>query len=138
MSEPIFFHVDVNSAFLSWTACDLLFNKEIDYDLRLVPSIIGGNQATRHSSHQMTLSSPTDITEKIYIAACMLFDELWDGSPIRQLGVHTSRASFEAYYQYDLFDGARIDKLRAMDLTVDSIRDRYGYESIKRACFTKE
>ena len=86
----------------------------------------------------MTLSSPTDITEKIYIAACMLFDELWDGSPIRQLGVHTSRASFEAYYQYDLFDGARIDKLRAMDLTVDSIRDRYGYESIKRACFTKK
>ena len=48
MSEPIFFHVDVNSAFLSWTACDLLWNKEIDHDLRAVPSIIGGNQATRH------------------------------------------------------------------------------------------
>ena len=91
----------------------------------------------RHCSHQMTLSSPTDITEKIHQTACRLFDELWDGRPIRQLGVHTSKASFEAYYQYDLFDGDRIDKLRAMDSTVDSIRDRYGFESIKRACFAK-
>lgn len=89
----------------------------------------------RHSSHQMTLSSPTDITEKIYKASCRLFDELWDGNPIRQLGVHTSGASYDSYYQYDLFDGARIDKLRAMDSTVDNIRNRYGYESLKRACF---
>ena len=89
----------------------------------------------RHCSHQMTLSSPTDITEKIYKASCSLFDELWDGSPIRQLGVHTSKASFDGYHQYDLFEGPRIDKLRAMDSTVDNIRSRFGFESLKRACF---
>ena len=91
----------------------------------------------RYCSHQMTLSFPTDITEKIYNAACSLFDELWDGAPIRQLGVHTSKVCFETYYQYDLFEGTRIDKLRAMDSTVDIIRERYGYESLKRACFVK-
>ena len=48
MPERIIFHIDVNSAFLSWTACDLLLNKKLDYDLRDVPSIIGGNQETRH------------------------------------------------------------------------------------------
>lgn len=89
----------------------------------------------RHSSHQMTLPSPTDITEKVYMASCSLFDQMWDGSPIRQLGVHTSKACFDRYYQYDLFDGMRIDKLRAMDAAVDSIRNRYGYESLKRASF---
>ncbi|MCR4807428.1 MAG: DNA polymerase IV [Lachnospiraceae bacterium] len=91
----------------------------------------------RHYSHQMTLPAPTDITEKIYLAACRLFDEIWDHVPIRQLGVHTSRATFDGYYQYDLFDGTRIDKLRTMDATVDLIRNRYGYESLKRACFVE-
>ena len=44
---PIFFHIDVNSAFLSWTAVDKL-NNGATVDLREVPSIIGGDRATRH------------------------------------------------------------------------------------------
>ena len=48
MAEKIVFHVDVNSAFLSWTACDLILNMKADTDPRTVPAIIGGNQATRH------------------------------------------------------------------------------------------
>ena len=35
----------------------------------------------------------TNITKEIHDAACRLFDELWDGTPIRYLGVHTSRVS---------------------------------------------
>ena len=89
----------------------------------------------RYHSHQMTLSAPTDITEKIYLAACRLFDEMWDHIPIRQLGVHTSRVTYEGYYQYDLFNGTRIDKLRAVDAAVDDIRSRYGFEYLKRARF---
>ena len=52
--ESIFFHIDVNSAFLSWTAIDQLQKaKETDtldsyVDLRDIPSIIGGDSATRH------------------------------------------------------------------------------------------
>lgn len=45
--DKIFFHIDVNSAFLSWTAVDLL-SKGSTVDLRLVPSIIGGDQEKRH------------------------------------------------------------------------------------------
>lgn len=45
--DKIFFHIDVNSAFLSWTAVDEL-NKGSDIDLRTVPSIIGGDQDKRH------------------------------------------------------------------------------------------
>ncbi len=45
--EQIFFHIDVNSAFLSWTAIENLRNGSTE-DLRLVPSIIGGDIEKRH------------------------------------------------------------------------------------------
>ena len=37
----IIFHIDVNSAYLSWTAVSLLKKGE-PIDLRTIPSIIGG------------------------------------------------------------------------------------------------
>lgn len=45
--NPIIFHIDVNSAFLSWTALELLKNGSTT-DLREIPSIIGGDQSKRH------------------------------------------------------------------------------------------
>ncbi len=45
--DKIFFHIDVNSAFLSWTAVDRL-SKGDPIDLREVPSIIGGDTESRH------------------------------------------------------------------------------------------
>lgn len=41
--ENIIFHIDVNSAFVSWTAVDLL-RHGYDIDIRTIPSIIGGNE----------------------------------------------------------------------------------------------
>lgn len=43
----IFFHIDVNSAFLSWSAVDKLKNG-YSTDLREIPSIIGGDVEKRH------------------------------------------------------------------------------------------
>ena len=45
--NQIIFHIDVNSAYLSWTAVEQLKNGA-EVDLREVPSIIGGNQESRH------------------------------------------------------------------------------------------
>lgn len=45
--RQIIFHIDVNSAFLSWTAVEQL-KQGAEIDLRTIPSIIGGNQASRH------------------------------------------------------------------------------------------
>lgn len=44
---PIIFHIDVNSAYLSWTAVEQLKNGSA-VDLREIPAIIGGDQKTRH------------------------------------------------------------------------------------------
>lgn len=43
----IIFHIDVNSAYLSWTAVEKLKNGS-EVDLRTIPSIIGGDQKSRH------------------------------------------------------------------------------------------
>ena len=43
----IIFHIDVNSAFLSWTAVEKLKNGA-DIDIREIPAIIGGDEASRH------------------------------------------------------------------------------------------
>lgn len=45
--EQIIFHVDVNNAFLSWTAVYLLKNG-YETDIRTIPSVIGGDEEKRH------------------------------------------------------------------------------------------
>lgn len=45
--DRIIFHVDVNSAFLSWTAVEKLKKGE-KIDIRGVPAVIGGDEASRH------------------------------------------------------------------------------------------
>lgn len=90
-----------------------------------------------HTSRQMTLPSSTNVTEKIYECACQLFDQAWDHTPIRLLGVSTSKATNESYEQYDLFDMQRSEKLSKLNSAVDQIRSRYGEDAIKRACFVE-
>lgn len=43
----IIFHIDVNNAFLSWTAVKLL-NEGYPVDIRTIPSVIGGDESSRH------------------------------------------------------------------------------------------
>ena len=46
--EQIIFHVDVNSAFLSWSAVKRLKDDPKAVDLRTIPSAVGGDVETRH------------------------------------------------------------------------------------------
>lgn len=47
-SERTIFHVDVNSAFLSWSALKKLREEPGSVDLRTIPSAVGGDVKTRH------------------------------------------------------------------------------------------
>ena len=111
----------------------------------------------RYVSHQMTLDNGTNITTEIHSFACRLFDSLWDGTPIRHLGIHTSRVKDKTdIRQLDIFDTAeyahrayrntcpggtgglpplRYEKLEQRDGAIDRIRERYGNDSVKRAVF---
>lgn len=45
--QRIIFHIDVNSAYLSWTAVEQLKNG-MEIDIREIPAIIGGDKESRH------------------------------------------------------------------------------------------
>lgn len=45
--KRVIFHIDINNAFLSWTAVKLL-NEGYEIDIRTIPSIIGGDESLRH------------------------------------------------------------------------------------------
>lgn len=47
MDKRIIFHIDVNNAFLSWSAV-LLLKQGYKIDIRKIPSIIGGDENKRH------------------------------------------------------------------------------------------
>jgi DNA polymerase-4 len=87
-------------------------------------------------SHQMTLFTTTNITNEIHQAACRLFDEGWDGMPIRKLGVHTSRIiQDDNIRQLDLFTMADYEKYEKVDKAVDQIRNRFGEDKVMRASY---
>ena len=49
MADRVIFHVDANSAFLSWTAVYKLKVLGESQDIREVPSVVAGDKASRHS-----------------------------------------------------------------------------------------
>lgn len=92
----------------------------------------------KRTSHQCVLEHATNITDEIYRAACRLFDELWDGTPIRLLGVQTGKVTREGENrQLSLFDDTDYEKLEKLDRAMDSIRERFGPDAVRRASFLK-
>lgn len=90
----------------------------------------------QYFNKQMQLFTPTDVTEEIYAAACKIFKKLWDKrTPIRQIGVHTSKAESNVGRQYNLFDMQRYDRLEKLNKTIDQIREKYGEDAVFRAAF---
>lgn len=90
----------------------------------------------KRMNKQMQLDSPTNITEEIFGAVCQLFSKLWDRkTPLRQMGVHTSKVQEEAARQYSIFDLEKSERLEKLDKAVDQIRGKYGEDAIFRASF---
>ena len=106
-------------------------------------------------SHQTTLATPTDSTTLIYETARLLFDELWNGNPIRLLGIRTSKLSDIADpIQLSLFDmlppksnsnitsntsgHIRKQKQEKLDKALDSIKNKYGKDSVIRGSLLTE
>lgn len=99
-------------------------------------------------SHQAPFLTPTNSTGKIYEASCRLFDELWNGSPIRLLGIRTAKLQdVKEPVQMSLFDmefpqevnlekkmvkGLSRERLEKLDQAMDDIKKRYGDGAVIR------
>lgn len=87
----------------------------------------------RDRAHQRRLWEPTDITGEIYELSRELLSELWDGhTPIRLIGISLTELSRDGEAQISLFSDERRDKARKLDKAMDSIRSRYGADTILR------
>ncbi len=129
--EKIIFHVDVNSAFLSWSAVKRLKEDPGAVDLRTVPSIVGGDEKTRHG-----IVTAASIPAKAYgIKTAMTVNEAFRLCP----GLLTVKSDFLTYEEYsrqfiailrdftDIVEQASIDEAY---MDVSSTRRLYSsYES---------
>lgn len=93
-------------------------------------------------SHQKILAAPTSSNDAIYQTSMELFDELWDHSPIRLLGIRTSKLQPEDEpTQLNLFDYVQSqpsEKQQKLDAALDSIRARYGSGAVMRGSLLKK
>ena len=99
-------------------------------------------------SHQAPFLTPTNATSKIYEQSCKLFEELWNGTPVRLLGIRCSKLQDVGEpVQMSLFDmefskegegketiqkGPNLEKLEKLDKAMDSIKKRFGDGAIVR------
>lgn len=88
-------------------------------------------------SHQTIVSEPTCTGDTIYQTACTLFDEIWNGAPIRLLGIRTSKLCDAGEpVQMNLFDYAHkkpdSKKQQDLDRAIDEIRKKFGQNSVVR------
>jgi DNA polymerase-4 len=74
----------------------------------------------------------------IYEAACKLFLDFWNHSPIRLLGVRATKLDENEFSQVSLFDSVKHEKLNKLDSAIDQIRNKFGTDAVKRASFLKD
>lgn len=84
-------------------------------------------------SHQCKLDTPTDVTDVIYATACRLIEECWHGEPLRLIGLSLTDVDRDGFEQMSLLVDEKKERLKKLDSTLDSIRTRYGDDSVQRA-----
>lgn len=88
-------------------------------------------------SHQKIVTEATDSNEDIFRNAKELFDALWDGSPIRLLGIRAGKlydtdSPLQLALSFDEDDNILNQKHKKLDAALDSIRSKYGNNSVYR------
>ena len=91
-------------------------------------------------SHQTALQTPDNTSNRLYQTSLSLLEELWNGTPVRLLGVRATKLVAEDEpLQMNLFSYAESqqstpisEKNKKLDQTIDAIRQKYGNGAIMR------
>jgi DNA polymerase-4 len=111
---------------------------------RLRTAGVGGKRVTLKfrttgfvtTTHQMSLSNPTNDEIMIFWVAQKLLDEVWDKhTPVRLVGISVSRLMPipQSGHQSDLFTRKTLHSRRVLSPVLDVICQRYGEKSIGSA-----
>ncbi len=108
------------------------------FQARLISIYVKYSNFERYS-HRMKLYEAIDSTTEIYKHACMLFDRSWNGKPVRQLGIAVSEFNRRGEpEQLSMFGAENREKEKSLDTTIDSIREKYGQNSVMRGIFVNQ
>ena len=86
-------------------------------------------------TRQMPLTAPTQEGKELYRCACVLFDALWNGNPIRLLGVRSGKLTNAGEpFQMDLlsYDPVATANRQKLDQAMEKIKKKYGSDAIHR------
>ncbi|MEG0307890.1 MAG: DNA polymerase IV [Clostridium sp.] len=103
MLEKIIFHIDVNSAYLSWTAVNQLQYDKNSIDIRKIPSIIGGSSEDRRGvvlAKSIPAKKFNIITGEPVVAALKKCPDLKIFPPNHKLYMECSNAMFKLIRDY--------------------------------------
>ena len=101
-------------------------------------------------TRQQPLNVATDSGREIYEVAKKLFEENWNQTPVRLLGIRTTNLlGGDDPKQLSFFDLEHVqkqsktpkpshEKLKKLDQAIDSIKAKYGEDKIKRATFADQ
>lgn len=99
-----------------------------------VIAVILKDRYFKRRTHQKKLMNPTNITNEIYNFSKEIFDEMWDGEPIRLIGIRLDGLTDNAYFQTSLFEDDTNRKTNEqIDTVIDNLKEKYGYKIIKKA-----
>ncbi len=97
-------------------------------------------------SRQTTLDRATDSSTELYNLSKELFGECWNKKPVRLLGIRTANLVqqgepeqmsimdiFKETSKSNEFKAPSHDKLKKLDKALDSIKNKYGQDTVKRA-----
>ncbi len=85
-------------------------------------------------NRQMTLTFPTNNEAEIYNSCITLFDEFYDGSPIRKVTIRVTNLVEEYFVQLNLFkDMNKVIKDHKLHSSIDNIKYKYGKSAALRA-----
>lgn len=92
----------------------------------------------RRKSHQTILDYSTNTTDDFYQISVKLFKELWDGTPLRLLGIRGGKLTHDKIEQIQLFTEAAFshekrEKMSKLDAALDCIQKKHGKNSVMRA-----
>lgn len=86
------------------------------------------------TSHQSKLDFSTSSTKSIYKKAKELFEEMYNSKTlIRLMGLRVDDLINKDEMQLSLFSKKEDEKQEKLDKTIDELKEKYGYDSIKRA-----
>lgn len=118
----------------------LALTEQVSYRLRkydLLANVVNVQLRTKDFqdfSHQSKLDNSTSNTKDIYKKAKKLLDEMYKkGTEIRLIGVRVDNLISKDKIQLSLFDNNLDDKQEKLDKTIDKLKDKFGYDLIKRA-----